>query len=48
MANLYVTQEVKDDINEAQETIKDNSGFEPDKVDVLENALEMYLDHLDS
>jgi len=46
MASMYVTDDVQEKIEESQLLLKDEVGFKPDKVKVVEKALDAYIEEL--
>lgn len=47
MASMYVTEHIQEKIDDCQELLKEEIGFKPDKVDVMENALDTYISELE-
>lgn len=45
---MYVTEEIEEKVNESQELLKEEMGFKPKKVDVLDSALDSYISELES
>lgn len=44
---MYVTDTVEEKVSESQKLLKERAGFKPDKVEVLESALDAYISELE-
>jgi len=47
MITVYDSDAIEEKIDKSQKLLKERAGFEPDKVDVLESALDAYISELE-
>jgi len=47
MITIYDSETIEEKIDESQNLLEDRAGFKPDKVDVLESALDAYITELE-
>jgi len=47
MVSIYVNEETQEKIDDCQKKVKESIGFKPDKVEVVNNALDEYMESLE-